>query len=106
MELHADDRALAFLSERNDLVWAIDYDVHRCCGGGRICEVVVRPHDAKRQREDHVAAQLPNGTRFLVDPRAVRRLPHQVNLTVRGRRGHSRLDLALSGEEWGDLLYT
>ena len=106
MQLRADDRARAFLGAHKDLVWAIDYEVHRCCGGGKICEVVVRPVDTKRQREGHVAAQLPDGTRFLVDPRAERRLPRQVNLTVNGRRRHSRLDLALSGEEWGDLLYT
>jgi hypothetical protein len=27
-------------------------------------------------------------------------------LTVKGRLGRTRLDLALSGEEWGQLLYT
>jgi hypothetical protein len=106
MELQADAGALAHLHAHKDCVWAIDYEVHRCCGGGKICEVVVRAHDGKQRREDYVATELPDGTRFLVDPRAVRRLPRRVNLTVKGRRGRTRLDLALSGEEWGQLLYT
>jgi hypothetical protein len=27
-------------------------------------------------------------------------------LTIKGRRGRTRLDLSLNGEEWGQLLYT
>jgi hypothetical protein len=43
--------------------------------------------------------------RLLVDRRAARRLPSRFGLTVRGVGPFRRLDLDLSGEEWGALLY-
>jgi hypothetical protein len=106
LNLDADERALAWLQEHGASAWAIDYEVHRCCGGGKICNVVVRENDGKRRRDGYVPADLPDGTRFLVDPRASHRLPSRVTLTVGGIGPRKHLDLELSGEEWGELLYT
>jgi hypothetical protein len=106
MELELDDRAREWLRANHNEGWAVDYDVHRCCGGGKICEVRVRADDGKRSREDYVQAVAPDGSRFLIDPRAARRLPSRVKVTVGGLGSRKHLDLELSGEEWGDLLYT
>ena len=106
MRLDADERAQAWLKEHRAEEWAIDYDVHRCCGGGKICSVLVRQAGGRREREDYVAADLPDGTRFVVDPRVAKRLPSRVTLTVGGIGPLKHLDLQLSGEEWGELLYT
>ena len=83
----------------------IAYDVHHCCGGGKLCSVTVRNQSRKDERRDFVTAVLGDGTSLLVDRRAARRLPPQFGLTVRGLGPFKRLDLALSGEQWGDLLY-
>ena len=83
----------------------IAYDVHRCCGGGKICQVRVR--DLSRQ--DDLAAfatgALEDGTVFLVDRRAAARLPQSFGLTARGLGRLRHLDLDLKPEEWGTLLY-
>jgi hypothetical protein len=83
----------------------IAYDVHRCCSGGKLCSVTVRNQSRGDAKRDFVTAVLGDGTRLLVDRRAARRLPPQFGLTVRGLGPFKRLDLALSGEQWGDLLY-
>jgi len=83
----------------------IAYDVARCCGGGKICSVSVREHTPKDDRRDFVTAVLGDGTRLLVDQHAARRLPSRFGLTVRGLGPFRRLDLELSGEQWGALLY-
>jgi len=106
MRLELDERAREWLKAHEGEAWAIDYDVHRCCGGGKICRVVVREDDGKRSRDDYVAATAPDGTRFSIDPRAARRLPSHFTMTVGGLGPRKHLDLELSGEEWGDLLYT
>lgn len=83
----------------------IAYDVHRCCGGGKLCSVTVREQSRADERRDFVTAVLGDGTRLLVDRRAARRLPSRFGLTVRGLGPFKRLDLELSGEQWGTLLY-
>ncbi len=83
----------------------IAYDVHRCCGGGKLCSVTVRNQSRGDERRDFVTAVLGDGTRLLVDRRAARRLPSEFGLTVRGLGPFKRLDLELSGEQWGELLY-
>ena len=83
----------------------VAYDVKRCCGGGRICNVSVRERSRKDDRRDFATAVLEDGTRLLVDRRAARRLPSRFGLTVRGLGPFKRLDLELTGEQWGDLLY-
>jgi hypothetical protein len=80
----------------------IAYDVHRCCGGGKICTVSVRA----KSRDDRDSGLVPGGPDFLIDPRAAARLPERIRLTVRGRGPFRRLDLDLEPEQWGDLLYT
>jgi hypothetical protein len=83
----------------------IAYEVKRCCGGGKICNVRVRG----RSRSDHVdkyaMAIMEDGTKFLVDRRAAARLPSRFALTVRGLGPFRHLDLDLDGEQWGALLY-
>ena len=83
----------------------ISYDVTRCCGGGKICNVSIRAHPRKNDPSGYVAAVLEDGTRLLVDRRAARRLPSRFGLTVRGLGPFKRLDLKLTGEQWGALLY-
>lgn len=83
----------------------IAYDVKRCCGGGKLCTVSVRTPLEKDRRRDYVTGVLTDGTKLLVDRRAARRLPSRFRLTVRGIGPFRRLDLDLSGEEWGVLLY-
>jgi hypothetical protein len=81
------------------------YDVKRCCGGGKICTVSIRERSRKDDRREFATATLSDGTTLLVDRRAARRLPPRFGLTVRGLGPFKRLDLELSGEQWGDLLY-
>jgi hypothetical protein len=83
----------------------IAFDVTRCCGGGRLCTVSVRERRRKDDLRDFATAVLGDGTRLLVDRRAARRLPPRFGLTVRGVGPFKRLDLALTGDQWGALLY-
>jgi hypothetical protein len=83
----------------------IAYDVKRCCGGGKLCMVSVRERSRKDDRRDFTTAVLADGTNLMVDRRAARRLPPRFGLTVRGMGPFRRLDLELSGEQWGTLLY-
>ena len=83
----------------------IAYDVKRCCGGGKLCMVSVRERSRKDDRRDFATAVLADGTKLMVDRRAARRLPPRFGLTVRGMGPFRRLDLELSGEQWGTLLY-
>lgn len=92
-------------SHTTDDARVIAYDVKRCCGGGKLCTVSVRERSRKDDRRDYTTAVLADGTRLLVDRRAARRLPSRFGLTVRGLGPFKRLDLALSGEQWGALLY-
>ena len=106
MRVELDERAREWIkANTRRSMWAIDYDVHRCCGGGKICEVRFRVVDGKRRRADYVSATADDGTEFLIDPRAARRLPARVTVTLGGLGPRKHLDLALSGREWGDLLY-
>jgi hypothetical protein len=83
----------------------IAYDVYRCCGGGRVCHVSVRDKSRKDHPDDYATGTLDDGTRFLIDRRAAARLPSRFGLTVRGIGRFKHLDLVLSGDQWGDLLY-
>jgi hypothetical protein len=93
------------LSHATEEPRVIAYDVKRCCGGGKLCMVSVREHSPKDEHRDYTTALLADGTRLLVDRRAARRLPPRFGLTVRGLGPFRRLDLELSGEQWGGLLY-
>ena len=50
-------------------------------------------------------ADLHNGMKIAIDPRAAARLPSRFRLTVRGLGRFKHLDLDLTGEQWGALLY-
>ena len=84
---------------------AITYDVHRCCGGGKICQVSVRELAPNDDPARFVSGVLDDGTRFLIDRRAAAKLPSRFGLTVRGIGPLKHLDLDLEGEQWGALLY-
>lgn len=84
----------------------IAYDVHRCCGGGKICSVAVRELSQKADTGSFATGTTEDGMRVLIDPRAARRLPARFGITVRGIGRWAHLDLDLTGEQWGDLLYT
>lgn len=102
----ADQPAQAWMrAHATDEIRVIAYDVKRCCGGAKLCTVSVRELSPKDERREFATAVLGDGTRLLVDRRAARRLPSRFGLTVRGLGPFKRLDLALSGEEWGALLY-
>jgi hypothetical protein len=105
-ELTADDAARAWLDAHpSTRGWVIAYDVHRCCGGGKICQVDVRPMKAKDVAETYVPGTTGDGATFLVDRRAAARLPRRFGLTVRGLGRWKHLDLKLEPDQWGDLLY-
>ena len=105
-ELHADANARKWL----DLHPAagprvVSYDVHRCCGGGKICQLNVREPSRKDNPEDFATGALEDGTKLLIDRRAAARLPTRFGLTVRGFGRLKHLDLDLEAEQWGTLLY-
>ncbi len=104
--MEADENAEEWMrTHAADQPRVIAYDVHRCCNGGKPCLVSVRNQSRGDERRDFVTAVLGDGTRLLVDRRAARRLPPRFGLTVRGLGPFKRLDLDLSGEQWGALLY-
>src|SRR5215831_5637499 len=83
----------------------IVYDVHRCCGGGEICQVRFRGLSAKDDPADFATGQVGDGTQVLIDRRAAARLPRRFGLTTHGVGRFKHLDLELAPEEWGTLLY-
>lgn len=105
-KLEVDARARAWLDSHPAEAYVIAYDVHRCCGGGKLCEVRVRQLRHRDAVDGHVSAELANGTRFLIDRRAAARLPSRFGLTVRGLGRLKHLDLRLDPDQWGELLYT
>jgi hypothetical protein len=84
----------------------IAYDVHRCCGGGKICQVKVRELSRKDDPAGYAVGEMDDGTRFLIDRRAAAKLPSRFRLTVRGLGPLRHLDLDLEAEQWGELLYS
>jgi hypothetical protein len=106
LRVEADSSAQEWLRAHvTDEPRVISYDVTRCCGGGKICNVSVRERSRADDRSSYVTAVLGDGTRLLVDRRAARRLPSRFGLTVRGLGPFKRLDLQLTAEQWGALLY-
>jgi hypothetical protein len=83
----------------------IAYDVHRCCGGGKICQVKVRELSHKDDPAKYSTGVMDDGTKFLIDRRAAAKLPSRFGLKVRGFGRLKHLDLDLAGEQWGTLLY-
>ena len=105
-EVEVDAAARAWLdSHPSDEPRLISYDVHRCCGGGKICDVQVRGGARRDDVSTYAKAVLPDGTKIAIDPRAAARLPSQLRITVRGLGPMKHLDLDLTGEQWGALLY-
>ena len=105
-ELDADPRARRWLAEHpSDKARVIAYNVHHCCGGGKICEVRIRQFSRHDDPKMYAIASLDDGTEFLIDRRAATKLPPRFGLTVRGIGGLKHLDLDLEPEEWGTLLY-
>jgi len=104
--VEADPRAQEWIrAHATDKPRVVAFDVTRCCGGAKLCSVTVRNQSRSDDRRDFVTAVLGDGSRLLVDRRAARRLPSRFGLTVRGLGPFKRLDLELSGEQWGALLY-
>jgi hypothetical protein len=104
--IEADGKARDWLEQHPSAApRVIAYDVHRCCGGGKICQVEVRGLSGTDNPDEFAPGVLADGTRFLIDRRAAARLPARFGLTVRGLGPLKHLDLDLAGEEWGTLLY-
>jgi len=106
-QLEPDAEARAWMESRparDPLV--VEYDVHRCCGGGKICQVRVREKTQTDQIDRFVGGHLDDGTQVYIDRRAAARLPTRFGLTLRGRGRTKHLDLQLDAQQWGDLLYT
>ena len=106
-QLDADSETLEWL-ERHPAPGprVIAYEVHRCCGGGKICQVSVRHPSRSDDPRDYVLGYLDNGSTVLIDRRAAKRLPSRFGLTVRGLGRFRHIDLVLEPDQWGDLLYT
>lgn len=105
--LHADASAREWIESRAPAkAMVIAYDVHRCCGGGKICQVSVRERSTDDDPAAFAIGRSDCGTTFLIDRRAAARLPASFGLTVRGFGRWKHLDLALDGDQWGELLYT
>ena len=105
-EIELDTAASAWLdSHPGDEPRVIVYQVHRCCGGARICDVQVRQQSRRDDISTYATAVMKDGTRIAIDPRAGARLPSRFRLTVRGLGPLKHLDLDLNGEQWGVLLY-
>jgi hypothetical protein len=105
-QLDADTAARQWLnSHRSTQARVIAYEVHRCCGGGKICQVKFRELSYKDNPRDYATGTLADGTSFLIDRQAAARLPSQFRLTLRGIGRFKHLDLDLDGEQWGALLY-
>jgi hypothetical protein len=106
-ELVADPGARAWLDvHAGTEPFVIAYEVHRCCGGGKICQVSIRQVSRNVQTERCATGSTQDGTEFLIDRRAAARLPARFGLTMRGLGPWRYLDLELQAEQWGDLLYT
>ena len=104
--LEPDGKAREWLEQHpSEAPRVIAYDVHRCCGGGKICQVSVRGLSTRDDPDELASGVLDDGTRFLIDRRAAERLPARFGLTVRGLGPLKHLDLDLEGEQWGTLLY-
>ena len=84
----------------------IAYEVHRCCGGGKICQVKVRRLSRDDEPSAYVSGVTDDGDSVFIDRRAASRLPARFGLTVRGLGPLKHLDLDLEAEDWGELLYT
>ena len=98
--VEVDATARAWLdSHKSEGPRVITYLVHRCCGGGKICDVRVRETAHRDDITNYAAAVLPDTTRVVIDPRAAARLPSRFRLTVRRLGPLKHLDLDLSGEE-------
>jgi hypothetical protein len=104
--LHADPSARKWMDEHpSSAPRVIAYDVHRCCGGGKICQVTIRGLSARDDSNRFTPAALDDGTAVLIDRRAAVRLPSRFGLTVRGVGPLKHLDLDLDAGQWGTLLY-
>ena len=105
--LHADDAAKSWLQAHGQTEpLVIAYEVHRCCGGGKICQVKVRGMSRHDEPAAYASGVTDDGRRVLIDRRAAARLPARFGLTVRGLWPLKHLDLDLESEDWGELLYT
>ena len=105
--LRTDSRARSWLqanAQAEPLV--IEYQVHRCCGGGKICQVKVRRMSRVDEPSSYASGVTDEGGRVFIDTRAAAKLPARFGLTVRGLGPLKHLDLDLDPEEWGELLYT
>lgn len=105
-ELRTDAKAREWMAAHpSAALRAITYEVHRCCGGGKICQVSVRELSANEDTNRFVSGVLDEGTEVLIDRKAAARLPARFGLTVRGIGPLKHLDLDLEGDQWGSLLY-
>ena len=67
-QLEADARAREWLDLHPSAEpRVIAYNVHRCCGGGKICQVTVRELSHKDDPEQYATGALDDGTKFLID---------------------------------------
>jgi hypothetical protein len=107
IEVDVDPTARAWLdSHPSSEPLVIAYEVHRCCGGGKVCTVSVRSTSRSDDGGAYEKARLDDGVEILIDRRAAARLPSRFRLTVVGIGPFRRLDLELEPDDWGTLLYT
>src|SRR5256885_11398239 len=96
-DIEVDAAAAALLRSRtSNGPKVIRYDVHRCCGGGKICTVEVVDAARRDDGGSFVAGVPADGAKLPIDPPAGARPPSRIFLTRRGLRRLRHLALRLT----------
>lgn len=108
--LTLDNAAEAWLEQHSEVSRLyIALESTRCCYGG-VFDVQIRSGVAPTHRGTRNAHWLllgdVRGCQVFLDARLSDRMPGQVPLTARGVGPFRHLQLELSGEQWGELLYS
>jgi hypothetical protein len=106
-----DDRARVWFEGHPDVsrLFTSLMSTRSCCSGARMCDVRMRVNVDSSRHANALATWIPKGRvegcDVFIDARLVERMPAHTRLTARGLGPFRRLDLDLTGEQWGELLY-
>src|SRR2546428_12444091 len=81
--VEVDAAARAWLdSHKSEGPRGVTYEVHRCCGGGKICNVWGPKAPHRDDFSKYPVARFPGRTKIGIHPQRVARLPPQFRLTL------------------------